>query len=81
MTNKLEVNASDFAMHLMNVIVLYAMVQIEVDMVDDLIVDDVPFTKLLLEEENIVVLPRCVFGLGGDDKTKENWMVDNDDAR
>ena len=37
--------------------------------------------KLLLEEENIVVLPRCVFGLGGDDKTKENWMVDNDDAR
>mmetsp|Transcript_13610 Transcript_13610/g.29607 ORF Transcript_13610/g.29607 Transcript_13610/m.29607 type:complete len:556 (-) Transcript_13610:148-1815(-) len=42
---------------------MYAMVRIEVDKFDDLIIDDVSFMKLLLEEENIVVLPGCAFGL------------------
>ncbi|KAL7530503.1 hypothetical protein ACHAXR_003530, partial [Thalassiosira sp. AJA248-18] len=36
---------------------MYAMVRIEVDKFDDSIVDDVSFMKLLLEEENVVVLP------------------------
>ena len=45
---------------------MYAMVQIDVQKFDDEIVDDVSFMKLLLEEENIVVLPGCAFGLAGD---------------
>jgi tyrosine aminotransferase len=42
---------------------MYAMVRIEVDMFDDNIFDDMSFMKLLLEEENVVVLPGCAFGL------------------
>mmetsp|Transcript_40054 Transcript_40054/g.86384 ORF Transcript_40054/g.86384 Transcript_40054/m.86384 type:complete len:675 (-) Transcript_40054:145-2169(-) len=60
---------------------MYAMVRIEVDKFDDLVVDDVSFMKLLLEEENIVVLPGCAFGLGGGAKTKDNGTNGNDDAR
>lgn len=42
------------------------MVRIEVDMFDDNIFDDMSFMKLLLEEENVVVLPGCAFGLAGE---------------
>ena len=42
---------------------MYAMVRIQVDMFDDHISDDVSFMKLLLEEENVVVLPGTAFGL------------------
>ena len=44
---------------------MYAMVRIEVDKFDNQITDDVSFMRLLLEEENIVVLPGCAFGLVG----------------
>ena len=44
---------------------MYAMVRIKVGEFDDLIVDDVSFMKFLLDEENIVVLPGCAFGLDG----------------
>jgi len=44
---------------------MYAMVRIEVDKFDNHILDDVSFMKLLLDEENIVVLPGCAFGLAG----------------
>jgi tyrosine aminotransferase len=43
---------------------MYAMVQIHVHLFDEDIYDDVSFMKLLLEEENIVVLPGRAFGLG-----------------
>jgi tyrosine aminotransferase len=39
------------------------MVQLDIDKFDDQIIDDVSFMKLLLEEENVVVLPGCAFGL------------------
>ena len=42
---------------------MYAMVRIQVEKFDDTIFDDVSFMKLLLEEENIVVLPGRAFGL------------------
>jgi tyrosine aminotransferase len=42
---------------------MYAMVKIDVDAFDDSIVDDVSFMSLLLEEENIVVLPGKAFGM------------------
>ena len=42
---------------------MYAMVKINVDMFDDTITDDVSFMGLLLEEENIVVLPGKAFGM------------------
>lgn len=42
---------------------MYAMVRIQVHLFDDDIHDDVSFMKLLLEEENIVVLPGQAFGL------------------
>ena len=45
---------------------MYAMVKIYVDKFDHSIVDDVSFMSLLLEEENIVVLPGKAFGLTGD---------------
>ncbi len=44
---------------------MYAMVRIETDKFDNHILDDVSFMKLLLDEENIVVLPGCAFGLAG----------------
>lgn len=42
---------------------MYAMVKIYADKFDDSIVDDVSFMSLLLEEENIVVLPGKPFGM------------------
>ncbi len=45
---------------------MYAMVRIDIDKFDDKIIDDMSFMKLLLEEENVVVLPGCAFGLVGD---------------
>lgn len=42
---------------------MYAMARIQVDMFTDAIRDDVTFMKILLEEENIVVLPGRAFGL------------------
>mmetsp|Transcript_14800 Transcript_14800/g.31436 ORF Transcript_14800/g.31436 Transcript_14800/m.31436 type:complete len:525 (+) Transcript_14800:132-1706(+) len=42
---------------------MYAMVKIHVDKFDDTIVDDLTFMKLLLVEENVVVLPGRAFGL------------------
>jgi tyrosine aminotransferase len=49
---------------------MYAMVRIDVDAFDDYIVDDVSFMGLLLEEENVVVLPGRAFGLGQGDDAK-----------
>jgi tyrosine aminotransferase len=46
---------------------MYAMVRIHVHLFDDDIHDDVSFMKLLLEEENIVVLPGQAFGLDKED--------------
>lgn len=46
-----------------DMIAMYAMVRIKVEKFDEHIYDDVSFMKLLLEEENIVVLPGCAFGL------------------
>ena len=46
---------------------MYAMVRIHVRLFDDDIHDDVSFMKLLLEEENIVVLPGQAFGLDKED--------------
>jgi tyrosine aminotransferase len=45
---------------------MYAMVRIDIDKFDDQIFDDMSFMKILLEEENVVVLPGCAFGLVGD---------------
>ena len=42
---------------------MYAMVKIDVDDFDDAIEDDISFMRLLLEEENIVVLPGKAFGM------------------
>lgn len=42
---------------------MYAMVKINVEMFDGFIKDDVSFMKLLLEEENVMVLPGKAFGL------------------
>lgn len=42
---------------------MYAMVKIHVHSFDEDINDDVSFMKLLLEEENIVVLPGRAFGM------------------
>jgi tyrosine aminotransferase len=42
---------------------MYAMVKIHTHLFDEDISDDISFMKLLLEEENIVVLPGRAFGL------------------
>jgi aspartate/methionine/tyrosine aminotransferase len=42
---------------------MYAMVKIHIDLFGDEINDDLSFMKLLLEEENVVVLPGRAFGL------------------
>lgn len=47
---------------------MYAMVKIHTHLFDDDIHDDVSFMKLLLEEENIVVLPGRAFGMDQEDE-------------
>lgn len=47
---------------------MYAMVKIHVHLFDEDIHDDVSFMKLLLEEENIVVLPGRAFGKGREEE-------------
>ena len=47
---------------------MYAMVKIHVHLFDEDISDDVSFMKLLLEEENIVVLPGRAFGMGQEEE-------------
>lgn len=54
---------------------MYAMVKIHLEMFDDSIVDDVKFMSLLLEEENIVVLPGKAFGLSGESVDKSKCCV------
>ncbi len=54
---------------------MYAMVRIDPDKFDDRIVDDVSFMRLLLEEENVVVLPGRAFGLGGEGGGAESIHV------
>lgn len=44
---------------------MYAMVKIDIDKFDEFISDDVSFMRLLLEEENIVILPGRAFGMDG----------------
>ena len=57
---------------------MYAMVRIEVDWFDHHVIDDVSFMKLLLDEENIVVLPGCAFGLvGGSSEVGEGNAASN----
>ena len=53
---------------------MYAMVQININMFDDMITDDVSFMKLLLDEENVVVLPGFAFGLGGDNNADTTYV-------
>ena len=43
---------------------LYAMVHIDISAFDDVIKDDIMFTKLLLKEENVFCLPGQAFGIG-----------------
>ena len=45
---------------------MYLMAQIDCSMFDDGIHDDLAFTKLLLEEENVFVLPGRAFGATAD---------------
>jgi len=47
---------------------MYAMVKIHAHLFDEGIYDDVSFMKLLLEEENIVVLPGRAFGMGQEEE-------------
>jgi len=54
---------------------IYAIVKIYVDMFDDSIADDVTFMSLLLEEENIVVLPGQAFGMTSDSFRDSNCHV------
>jgi tyrosine aminotransferase len=54
---------------------MYAMVCIDIDKFDDKIIDDISFMKLLLEEENVVVLPGCAFGLVGDKERNASSSV------
>ena len=42
---------------------MYAIVRIHTDQLDETIQSDLDFTKLLLEEENVLVLPGTCFGL------------------
>eukprot|EP00984_Skeletonema_dohrnii_P031476 scaffold24019_cov159-Skeletonema_dohrnii-CCMP3373.AAC.1 len=47
---------------------MYAMIKIHAHLFDEDIYDDVSFMKLLLEEENIVVLPGRAFGMGQEEE-------------
>jgi tyrosine aminotransferase len=44
---------------------MYSMVKVDFEYFDDAICSDVDFTKKLLEEENVFVLPGQAFGLDG----------------
>lgn len=57
-----------------NRLAMYAMVRIDVKKFDDQIFDDMSFMKVLLEEENVVVLPGCAFGLAGEKERSESSL-------
>jgi tyrosine aminotransferase len=51
---------------------MYLMVEIDIDKFDNSIQNDIDFTKLLLEEENVVTLPGAPF-LGNSESSNSNY--------